>query len=324
MKKGILILLAAFFFFFFFGLGAHAEGGVAKIGDVEYESLQAAVDAAEDGATITMIADNTNGGVMTVAAKPKNVTIDLNGHKVNVDGPLVGSAGTVSQSLHFEKGSNITITNGTITTDSTSSRILFQNYADLTLTDVIVDATNMQSGAYALSNNNGKVTINGSSSILANANQYAFDACWGPKVGYPDGTQITIDTTGDIKGIMQFDTWGSNDGSTPLSTVTIKNGYFDVKFEIEAIFDNNLFIEGGTFTEENIDEYIVDGLEKVDNGDGTWTVKAPEPEVLPAETPEQENPATVDGIFIAFGVLGASMLGLLAAIGVLSSIERRA
>lgn len=253
MKKGILILLAAFFAAGAFGLGAHAEGGVAKIGDVEYESLQAAVDAAEDGATITMIADNTNGGV-----------------------------------------------------------------------NIIVDATNMQSGAYALSNNNGKVTINGSSSILANADQYAFDACWGPNVGYSDGTQITIDTTGDIKGIMQFDTWGSNDGSTPLSTVTIKNGYFDVQLDMEDIFDNNLFIEGGTFTEEDIDEYIVDGLEKVDNGDDTWTVKAPEPEILPAETPEQENPATVDGIFIAFGVLGASMLGLLTAIGVLSFIERRA
>ena len=295
MKKGILILLAAFFAAGAFGLGAHAEGGVAKIGDVEYESLQAAVDAAEDGATITMIADNTNGGVMTVAAKPKNITIDLNGHKVNVDGPLVGSAGTVSQSLHFEKGSNITITNGTITTDSTSSWMLFQNYADLTLTDIIVDA-----------------------------DQYAIDACWGPNVAYSDGTQITIDTTGDIKGIMQFDTWGSNDGSTPLSTVTIKNGYFDVQLDMEDIFDNNLFIEGGTFTEEDIDEYIVDGLEKVDNGDDTWTVKAPEPEILPAETPEQENPATVDGIFIAFGVLGASMLGLLTAIGVLSFIERRA
>ena len=108
------------------------------------KSLQVAVDVAEDGATITMIADNTNGGVMTVAAKPKNITTDLNGHEVNVDGPLVGSAGTVGQSLHFEKGSIITIANGTITTDSTSSSMLFQNYAELTLTDVIVDATNIK------------------------------------------------------------------------------------------------------------------------------------------------------------------------------------
>ncbi len=107
MKKGILILLAAFFAAGAFGLGAHAEGGVAKIGDVEYEIAS---------------------GCSWCGRRRCNNYYDCWQYK----------------RLHFEKGSIITIANGTITTDSTSSSMLFQNYAELTLTDVIVDATNIK------------------------------------------------------------------------------------------------------------------------------------------------------------------------------------
>ena len=51
------------------------NGKVAKIGDVEYETLAAALDAAEEGATVTLTADATIGAY-TVA---KSVTIDLGG-----------------------------------------------------------------------------------------------------------------------------------------------------------------------------------------------------------------------------------------------------
>ncbi|MBQ6452834.1 MAG: InlB B-repeat-containing protein, partial [Coriobacteriales bacterium] len=62
---------------------------VAKIGDTEYSTLQGAIEAASDGDRIVLIAD-----VLETVSIPsdKNVTIDLNGHKIN----NVGAVDTIT------------------------------------------------------------------------------------------------------------------------------------------------------------------------------------------------------------------------------------
>ncbi len=52
---------------------------VAKIGDVEYKTLEAAVEAADDGDTIVVINDLA---VISTVVVDKDVTIDLNGYKL--------------------------------------------------------------------------------------------------------------------------------------------------------------------------------------------------------------------------------------------------
>ena len=56
---------------------------VAQIGDQTYSDLQSAIDAAEEGATITVVADITIDKQVTVAAG-KKITIDLNDHTVSI------------------------------------------------------------------------------------------------------------------------------------------------------------------------------------------------------------------------------------------------
>lgn len=56
---------------------APAASKVAKIGDQEYATLAAAVNAAESGATITLLSDVTVTEPIEVA---KSMTLDLNGH----------------------------------------------------------------------------------------------------------------------------------------------------------------------------------------------------------------------------------------------------
>ena len=57
-----------------------AYAPVAKIGDVEYATLQAAVDAAEAGAEITVIADIELTAFVSIT---KSFTLDLNGKSIN-------------------------------------------------------------------------------------------------------------------------------------------------------------------------------------------------------------------------------------------------
>ena len=57
-----------------------AAGNVAKIGDQEYATLAAAVNAAESGTTITLLSDVALDSTLTL---DKNLILDLNGHVIS-------------------------------------------------------------------------------------------------------------------------------------------------------------------------------------------------------------------------------------------------
>ena len=99
---------------------------VAKIGNVPYISLQAAVDAIANDAdtTITLLKTTQGPGVKVLSGK--NITFDLGGHTYTVIEPLVGSQGTETNGFQFLKDSNIIIQNGTIN-GGTAAKILLQN-----------------------------------------------------------------------------------------------------------------------------------------------------------------------------------------------------
>jgi hypothetical protein len=79
MKKIFLIPLMALFSC----VMAFADNA-AKIGDVEYETLQAAVDAVTDAAaTITLIDDVEQEGTIVTIAAGKIITLDLNGRSLS-------------------------------------------------------------------------------------------------------------------------------------------------------------------------------------------------------------------------------------------------
>ena len=91
---------------------ADGENSVAKIGEAEYATLQDAVDAAQNGETITMLGDATES--IEIAAD-KNITLDLNGktltnaadkHTIENNGTLTindssnDKTGTVDNVIH--------------------------------------------------------------------------------------------------------------------------------------------------------------------------------------------------------------------------------
>ena len=116
---------------------------VAAIGETQYKTIQAAVDAAEDGETITIIADVEDESVIV----NKTVTIDLNGRNISSTGDMFevvsggnltingegtvagGTAGAGSWTAVWANGGNVTITSGTYTVggDSTTTDTTHQN-----------------------------------------------------------------------------------------------------------------------------------------------------------------------------------------------------
>lgn len=87
--------------------GTAIDAPVAKIGDVEYASLSKAIDAVQNGGTITLLDDLDlgNGAVLQVGSSKKNFTIDLDSHTLSADGDCL---------IMLHNGSQLTLKNGTL------------------------------------------------------------------------------------------------------------------------------------------------------------------------------------------------------------------
>ena len=87
--------------------GTAIDAPVAKIGDVEYASLSKAIDAVQNGGTITLLDDLDlgNGAVLQVGFSQKNFTIDLDNHTLSADGACL---------IMLHNGSQLTLKNGTL------------------------------------------------------------------------------------------------------------------------------------------------------------------------------------------------------------------
>lgn len=266
-KQKILALLLAVALVLAMSSTALAAG-VCKIGDQEYTSLAEAVaEVPADGTptTITLLADTTGDGV--VVEKGKNIIFDLGGNAYTVDG-TVGSSGTETNGFQLLKGSTVAFKNGTI--NAGKAKIVIQNYADLTLEDVTLDARGSTQCQYVSSNNCGTVNITGSTSIYAAEGQAAFDVYYWPKGGYAEGVTVNVNTTGTIDGRIEY----TNDGSdlanvAKKAKLNIQNGNFTGTFTIQkgAEDTTGITVFGGSFTDTStIENYLAPGL-KLENGE---------------------------------------------------------
>ena len=182
------------------------KAAVASVGGVEYATVQAAMAAVKDGETVTLVSDVKSDEGLFLAAGNKNFTIDLSGHTFESTANA-GSTGTKNQVMHFEKGNTIVIKNGTIAAEAgnKTTKFIIQNYANLTLEDVTIDAANLNypgQVCYAMSNNCGNVLLKGNTSIInVPKGAVALDAC---KYASYEKPIVTLSTTGTIGGTIEL------------------------------------------------------------------------------------------------------------------------
>ena len=254
----------------------NAETTVAKIGDTEYATLAAAVAAVHQKTgedrnktyTIELQSNASGGGIpvgydsikeaTTTGENPVNIVIDLKGHTYTVTTPTVGSAGTETNGFQMLKGSNVTFKDGKISTEL-SGGILLQNYCNLTLDNVSVEAPNE---AYVMSNNFGNVVIKNETNITAGNNKVAFDLWYGlnGKGLYDDGVTVTFDEsfTGTVKGKIEYGAQSQgairhSDWKTKTVLNINGNGKFEGTFASSsenALEGASIAITGGTFSSD--------------------------------------------------------------------------
>lgn len=267
---------------------------VAQVGDERYKTLDAAITAVEDGATVTLL-DDVNANVEIAAGK--NLTLDLNGHTLNggtADGkPALLNKGTVTikDSSADQNGKICREDNGAkgyYVIDNQGTMIIESGH--------IYNSTgNMPEGSSLIRNAGLKapatLTIKG-----GDIRQDGFIAIKNDDHGILYISGGTITTTGDtstntasavqnwataeitggtINGAIWTSVW-SND--LPASVTTIKDATVTGKIIVEPYTSDittvpTLNIEGGTYTNTSWD---VRGNGVVAVSGGTFKAAVPE------------------------------------------------
>lgn len=259
--------------------------GIAKVNGTSYPSLQEAIAAAQDGETVTLLADaaedlaisksitldlggktltNTNSGKATISVQSGTVTVK--------NGNVVGGTGYYNIEVTKSSNANLTLTDVTATAGNNGSSMI-DNWGTMTIT----------SGTYTgglnvvKSEEGSKLTIAGGTFTLDYAPSSGYTAAI---LVYGD-TTITggefIQTATPKWGYPQVVMTGVVEGYTAITRVT--GGHFVNKKSGNNIFhgytpatSDNFEVSGGTFNKSVPSSYFADGFTCAKNSDGTYGV----------------------------------------------------
>ncbi len=258
---------------------------VAEIGSQGYESLQDAINAAEDGQTVTLLADATEDVVIS-----KSITLDLGGKTLTntnagkatisvtsgtvtvKNGNVVGGTGYYNIEVTKGSGADLTLTDVTATAGNTGSSMI-DNWGTLTIT----------SGTYT----GGMNTVKSEEGSVLNISGGTFTCDFGQNYKYTavilvyGTTTITggefIQKTTNTSSHAQVVATGVEEGYSAITTIT--GGKFTNE-KLSGIFhglgdatSDNFEVSGGTFNKYVSDSYMAEGLIPVKQSDGTYGVK---------------------------------------------------
>lgn len=266
--------------------GTHGvASGVAYVAGKGFDTLQAAIDEAQDGQTVTLLTDATED--VTIAAG-KNITLDLGGKTLT-------NTNAGKATLTIAKGATATVKNGSIV--GGTGYYTIDSYGTATLEDVTATAGNtdssmirndgtmtIESGSYSggldvvKSEEGSTLTINGGKFELSYAVSNSFT-----------GVIYTYGTTAINGGEFVCSATGPNWASPCVvitgevtgykSSTKITGGKFVNKHARGKIFhgygkatSDNFEVTGGTFNKSVSDGFLADGFTCVKGSDGTYGI----------------------------------------------------
>ena len=267
MKKALATILALVMAL---GLTTAAwadEAKVAKIDGTEYATLKEAIEHVANGETIVLTADVNNGDGIVVASG-KNFTLDFAGHTYTITQNVVGSTGTESQCFQLLKDSTITMKDGAIVANCAGAKMIIQNYCNLTLDNMILDATAGNNNVgYVVSNNCGNVVIKNGTTITAKTTGVAFDV-YGGFQNYGD-VSVTLEAGATVNGKVEV---ARDTGTQNKNTLTVTGGTVNGELAVTQNAQTEVAVTGGTFSSD-VSAYAADNTPVASNN-GTYYVGA--------------------------------------------------
>lgn len=259
----------------------------AEVGGVKYETVNAAIAAAKDGDTVTLLGDTTEDVLIN-----KSITLDLGGKT------LTGTGAASTATLTIAKGAVVTVKNGSIV-GTANSYYTIQNNGTATFEGITATAGNtgssmldnfgtltIKSGTYTggldvVKNESGAaLSISGGTFTLEKGTSKGFTGVifnYG-KLEISGGTFIQGDKNAPYgqAQVIHTDKSGSSSPSTVITGGTFKNlctrsTAWTVRVTNAAAGSTK--VSGGSFNKKISDGYCADGYIPTKNTDGTYGVK---------------------------------------------------
>jgi len=263
---------------------------VAEVNGAKYATLAEAIDAAQDGQTVTLLADATEDVVIS-----KSITLDLGGKTLTntnagkatisvtsgtvtvKNGNVVGGTGYYNIEVTKGSNANLTLTDVNATAGNTGSSMI-DNYGTLTIT-----SGTYTGGLDTVKNEpSAKLNITGGTFTLTKGNSNGFT---GVVFNYGEltisgGEFIQSDKSAPYGQAQVIHTDKDKNGSAAPSTV-ITGGTFKnlctrtTAWTVRATnaADGATKVSGGAFNKEVKDYYCADGFIPTKNADGAYGVK---------------------------------------------------
>ena len=285
-KKFLAVLLTLLMLLGALAMTTAADGGnVAEVNGTQYATLQAAVNAASTGETVTLLADTSEdvtidksitldlGGKTLTNKSAGKATISVTGGTVTVKNGTV-QGGTSYYNIEVTEGSNANLTlEGVTATAGNNGSSMIDNWGTMTIT----------SGTYS----GGMNTVKSEEGSTLTINGGTFTCDYGKKWSYTAVILVYGDTTINGGTFIQKATNTSSyakvvmtgivDGYEAITRVT--GGTFTNE-KLSGIFhgytpatSDNFEVSGGTFNKYVSDSYFKTGYIPVKNADGTYGVK---------------------------------------------------
>ena len=270
---------------------AEGETAVAKVGDVEYATLQKAINAATAGQTVKLVA-NTAEDIKIPANK--DITLDLGGKTLSntnnskatlsVEGTAVVKNGTISggtsyYNIEVKKGGSLTLENVTATAGNTGSSMI-DNWGTLT-----IESGDYSGGLDVVKSEPGAtLLITGGTFALNYAVAWSYT---GVVLSYGDltitGGTFNQNAATPAKAYPTVVVTAKDKVDDPTPHTKITGGVFNnahssssakIFHPMHNATSDNFEVSGGTFNKSVPDAYFADGY-FAQKGDGVYTAAGP-------------------------------------------------
>lgn len=207
-----------------------------------YEALKNAIENASDGAKIVLDGDIT--GKVTIP-EGKNITLDLNGHKIEATGTVIDNAGTLTITDSKKSGKIISTNNVAVFVESGSSTTI--DYAEITAQECAI-ATGKAVGS-TITINDGVFTSKDNAVVSGNGSERPGDS---NEITINGGTFNGGITTPGYVACGIYSPWKDE--------ITVNNGTFNITNGAGIVARaGSVTVKGGTFnTTGNTNGYVGD------------------------------------------------------------------
>ena len=244
------------------------DHNVAQVGETKYTTLEAAVEAAQSGDTIELLADIDYSTVYTErnardegrghVVDLRDLTLDLNGHTIwtiNATVTFGGNGATIKNGTFdlVEKNTDGSYKDGSYALIIDNAVLSYGAAGTVDVKDVVIDGGLNVSGA--------DVTIDNVSAHTTTTKFYSVWAEEGAKITVNSGEYA--DTVNKGKGVFH------TDGN---ALIIVNGGTFTVGNSVKyGANDGTVVLYGGVYT-KNPTAYVAAGYEAVVTGESEWTV----------------------------------------------------